>query len=54
LSKSQETKNAAADAGEAEAARIAESRRITKMITEGIPLSPASEKYVNKRLGGNQ
>lgn len=38
----------------AEQERIARSREITKMITEGIPLSRESQNYVNKRLGGNQ
>lgn len=38
----------------AEQERIARSREITKMITEGIPLSRESQAYVNKKLGGNQ
>jgi hypothetical protein len=44
----------AADAGMAETERLARSREITKMITEGVPLSRESQDYVNKRLGGNQ
>ena len=34
--------------------RLARSREITRMITEGIPLSPNSQDYVNKRLGGTK
>ncbi len=44
----------AIEESKAEQERIARSREITKMITEGIPLSRESQAYVNKRLGGNQ
>lgn len=36
----------------AEQARLARSRDITRAITEGVYLSPDSQKYVNKKLGG--
>lgn len=54
-----EKERAAADAAaqaeaEAEAERLTRSREITKMITEGVPLSRESQTYVNKKLGGNQ
>lgn len=54
-----EKARAAADAAaqaeaEAEMERLTRSREITKMITEGIPLSRETQDYVNKRLGGNQ
>lgn len=39
---------------EAEVERLARSREITKMITDGVPLSRESQTYVNKKLGGNQ
>lgn len=40
-------------AAEQEQARLAKSREITRMITEGIHYSPESQAYINKRLGGS-
>ena len=49
-----EIDRAAQDALRKEHERLARSREITKKITEGITYSPASEKYIEKRLGGSR
>ena len=49
-----QAKNKAIEEAKAEQERLARSREITRMITEGVPLSRESQEYVNKRLGGNQ
>lgn len=54
--KHEEAKRKAAEAQALEQERIARSRQLTRTITEGIPLSPSSQKYVEKRIetGGKQ
>ena len=46
--------NTKREALEKENKRLARSREITKMITEGIAYSPTSEKYIEKRIGGSR